>query len=96
MATDEKRPYVSAPDVFGSHLIAPLPEGTRMNAAFLLVKLDDGSWCARQVGEAYSRSEFLGQLSPYTHALLEGEAEGWYPEDDDESAPSTAPNSGHP
>lgn len=50
-----------------------------------------------QVGEAYNRSEFLGQLSAYTHALLEGEADGWYPEeDDDESGPSVAPNSGNP
>lgn len=72
-----------AAEVFGRHLIAPVPEGTSMTAAFVLVKLDNGEWSARQVGDTYDRTEFLGQLSAYTHSLLQSEADGWYEDDDD-------------
>lgn len=88
MSQDERRPAVPANEVFGEELIAPLPEGSRMEAAFVLVKLDDGDWCARQVGGTYNRVEFLGQLSAYTHSLLRDEAAGWFPDDDD--APASA------
>ena len=83
MSSDETRPKVAAQDVFGDLTIAPLPEGTAATAAFLLVKLDNGEWCARSIGDdAYNRVEFLGQLSSYAHALLVDEANGWFEDDD--------------
>ena len=87
MAENERRPPVPAEEVFGDHLIAPLPEGTQLEAAYILVKLDDGDWCARQVGKSsYNRVEFLGQLTSYTHWLLQDEASGWFIDDDDTPA----------
>lgn len=86
MARDETRPAVAASDVFGDLLIAPLPDGTKAEAVFVLVKLDDGEWCARGVGgDAFNRVEFLGQLTAYTHSLIQSEAEGWF----DDGDPST-------
>ena len=87
MASDELRAPVQADEIFGAQTIRPLPAGTALDAAFLLIKLDDGNWCARQVGAAYNRVEFLGQLSAYTHSLLQDEADGWF--DDDASSPAT-------
>lgn len=83
MASDELRVPVHADEIFGGSTIKPLPVGTSLESAFLLVKLDDGNWCARQVGAAYNRVEFLGQLSAYTHSLLQDEAEGWLEDDTD-------------
>jgi hypothetical protein len=85
MATDEKRQPVPAAEVFGDLKVAPLPDGTKAEAAFLLVKLDDGDWCARSIGPDYNRVEFLGQLSAYTQSLLQSEATGWF-EDEDSNA----------
>lgn len=83
MSMNETREPVSANEVLGDLRVAPLPEGTRADAAFLLVKLDDGDWCARSIGgDAYNRVEFLGQLSAYTRSLLVSEAEGWLEDDD--------------
>jgi hypothetical protein len=83
VAADETRPKVQAFEVLGDLRVAPLPEGTKAAAAFLLVKLDDGDWCARSIGgDAYNRVEFLGQLSAYTRALLVDEAIGWSEDDD--------------
>jgi len=49
----------------------------------MLVKLDDGDWCARSIGgDSYNRVEFLGQLTSYTHSLLVDEAAGWNEDDD--------------
>jgi hypothetical protein len=87
MATDELHAPVSAEEIFAGQMIRPLPAGTALEAAFLLVKLDDGNWCARQVGTAYNRVEFLGQLSAYTHSLLQDEADGWLDDDDDSTPP---------
>lgn len=83
MATDELRAPVLADEIFAGQTIRPLPAGTALEAAFLLVKLDDGNWCARQVGTAYNRVEFLGQLSAYTHSLLQDEADGWLDSEED-------------
>ncbi len=83
MSTDESRPPVSGEEILRGQFVRPLPEGTQVDAAFLLVKLDDGDWCARQIGDSYNRSEFLGQLSSYIHALLESEAEDWFEDEDD-------------
>lgn len=84
MSTEEKREPVAASDVFGGLRIAPLPEGSKAEAAFVLVKLDDGDWCARTVGgDAYNRTEFLGQLTAYTHSLTVSEADGWLEDEDD-------------
>ncbi|MFC7943078.1 hypothetical protein ACFUPZ_07450 [Microbacterium oxydans] len=86
MATEETRSPVAASEVFGDLRIAPLPDGTKAEAVFVLVKLDDGDWCARSVGgDAYNRVEFLGQLTAYTHGLMQSEATGWY----DDGDPST-------
>jgi len=72
-----------AHEVFADLVVAPLPEGTRAEAVFMLVKLDDGDWCARSIGgDAYNRTEFLGQLTAYTHALKVDEAAGWNEDDD--------------
>ncbi|WP_421732607.1 hypothetical protein [Cellulomonas sp.] len=83
MATDETRPTVPGSEVLGDMRVAPLPEGTRAEALFMLVKLDDGNWCARSVGgDAYNRVEFLGQLTAYTYGLKVSEAEGWFDDED--------------
>ena len=82
MARDEIRLPVSASEVLGDLTVAPLPEGTRAESVFMLVKLDDGEWCARSIGPTYNRAEFLGQLSSYTHSLLQSEANGWFEDDD--------------
>lgn len=88
MASDERRPPVPAAEVFGRHLITPIPEGTSMTAAFVLVRLDNDEWSARQVGDTYNRTEFLGQLSAYTHSLLQSEADDWYEDEDDDEETS--------
>lgn len=82
MSEDEKRPPVPAEQVLGGLLVAPLPEGTKAEAVFMLVKLDNGEWCARSIGERYNRVEFLGQLSAYTLSLTQDEASGWFVDDD--------------
>ncbi len=82
MATEETRPEVDAQEVFGELKIAPIPDGTAPIAAFVLFKLDDGTWSARSAGEHYNRVEFLGQLSAYTKALLDAEAADWFEDDD--------------
>lgn len=82
MSSNESRDPVPAAEVFGDLRIAPLPEGTSAESAFLLVKLDNGEWCARSVGPSYNRTEFLGQLVAYTHGLTVSEAEGWFEDDD--------------
>ncbi|WP_434317996.1 hypothetical protein [Leifsonia sp. P73] len=82
MATDERRDPVPAAQVLGELLVAPLPEGTKAESVFMLVKLDDGDWCARSVGAGYNRTEFLGQLVAYTHGLTVSEAEGWFDDED--------------
>lgn len=83
MATDQTQARVAASEVLGHLEVAPLPEGTRAEAVFMLVKLEDGEWCARSVGgEAYNRVEFLGQLTAYTHGLTISDAEGWFEEED--------------
>lgn len=83
MATDEARPAVPASEVLADLRVAPLPEGTRAEAVFMLVKLDDGNWCARSIGgDSYNRTEFLGQLTAYTHALKVDEAMGWNDDED--------------
>ncbi|WP_298457899.1 hypothetical protein [uncultured Cellulomonas sp.] len=84
MSQDEKRPEVPAHEVLGDLTVAPLPAGGVAEAAFLMVKLDNGEWCARSVGALYNRVEFLGQLVAYTHALTRDEAAGWF--DDSETA----------
>jgi hypothetical protein len=96
MATDEKRAPVPAAQVFGDLTIAPLPEGTKIEAAYLLIKLDrepdgdDDEWCVRSIGERYNRVEFLGQLVSYTHALTQDESNGWFDDDDAEDVPPSA------
>lgn len=82
MADDEKRPPVAASELLGDFLVRPLPEGTQAEAAFLLVKLTNGEWSARSIGEAYNRTEFLGQLVAYTHGLTVSEATEWFEDDD--------------
>ena len=77
MADDEMRPRVTAAEVFGDAQVAPLPEGTSVEAAFMLIKLSDGAWCARSVGDGYNRVEMLGQLVAYTTALAQDEGSGW-------------------
>ncbi|MCW2622047.1 MAG: hypothetical protein JWL64_1649 [Frankiales bacterium] len=76
---------VLANDVFGDLRIAPLPDGTKVRAAFILVQLDDGDWCARSVGDEYDRVTFLGALTSYTHALRQDEAVGWFEDNDTNS-----------
>jgi hypothetical protein len=82
MATDETRNPVPAIEVLGDLKVAPIPEGTRAEAVFMLIKLDNGEWSARSVGSGYNRIEFLGQLSAYTASLLQSEASGWFEDDD--------------
>ncbi len=82
MATDETQPRVSASQIFGNLTFVPLPESTAVDAAFVLIKLSNGEWCARSVGEGYERVEMLGQLVAYTHALTQDEARGWFSDDD--------------
>lgn len=82
MATDEKRSPVPAGEILGELRVAPIPEGAKAEAAFLLVKLDNGDWSARSIGEKYNRSEFLGQLVSYTHSLMVSEASTWFEDDD--------------
>lgn len=89
--SNEVREPVPSQQVFGEHLIAPLPDGSQMEAAFVLVKLDDGDWCARQVGPDYNRVEFFGQLSAYTRSLLQSEAEGRFEDDNDAHAARAKP-----
>jgi hypothetical protein len=78
MAVDETRPRVPGEQILQGQMVAPMPEGTAIEAAFLLVKLNDGEWCARSIGEGYNRVEFLGQLVAYTRALAQDEADGWF------------------
>ena len=78
MATDETRPLISVGEALGSLAMAPLPLGSNAEAVFMLIKLDDGDWCARSVGDSYNRVEFLGQLTAYTHGLTVDEAAGWF------------------
>jgi hypothetical protein len=88
MAEDEARPHVPADQVFGDLQIVPLPEGTSMEAAFVLIKLSDGAWCARSVGgDSYNRveMEMLSQLVAYTTALAQDEGRGWAGDDDPET-----------
>jgi len=83
VATEDSRSPVLASEVLGDLPMVPLPEGTRAEAVFMLVKLDDGDWCARSIGgDSYNRTEFLGQLTAYTHALMVDEARGWAEDDD--------------
>lgn len=82
MSTDEQRPAVPAAQVFRNLTIAPIPEGSAVEAAFVLIKLTDGDWCARSVGDAYNRVEMLGQLTAYTQSLTLDEARGWFEDDD--------------
>ena len=82
MSVNETRPAVPAHQVLGELTVAPLPEGTLAEAVFMLIKLDDGGWCARSIGEHYSRVEFLGQLVAYTHSLTQDEASGWFEGDE--------------
>jgi hypothetical protein len=78
MSEDETRAKVPGEEILRGQMVAPLPEGTAIDSAFLLVKLDDGEWCARSIGDSYNRLEFLGQLVAYTRALTQDEAEGWF------------------
>lgn len=78
MATDETRPLIPVGEALASLAMAPLPAGTNAEAVFMLIKLDDGEWCARSVGASYNRVEFLGQLTAYTHGLTVDEATGWF------------------
>ena len=78
MAADETRPKVPGDQILRGQMVAPLPVGTGIDSAFLLVKLDDGEWCARTIGEGYNRVEFLGQLVAYTRALAQEEGDGWF------------------
>jgi hypothetical protein len=82
MSQDEKRPEVPAHEVFGTLTVAPLPDGAAPEAAFIMIKLDNGEWCGRSVGASYNRVEFLGQLVAYTHALTRDEAAGWFEDDE--------------
>jgi hypothetical protein len=82
LSTSENRPNVPARDLVGDLLAAPLPEGTKAEAIFMMVKLDDGEWCARSIGDAYNRSEFLGELIGYTHALTLSSADDWLEDPD--------------
>ena len=77
---------MDASEVLGDLLVAPLPQGTKAEAVFMMVKLDDGDWCARSIGgDAYNRVGFLGQLVAYAHGLKVDEAMGWF----DDGDPST-------
>lgn len=80
VATDETRPYIPVGEALPTLTMAPLPEGTNPEAVYMLIKLDDGDWCARTVGDTYNRVEFLGQLTAYTHGLTVDEASNWFEE----------------
>ena len=82
MSYEELREQVPAATVLGDLTVAPMPEGTRAEAVFMLIKLDNGEWSARSIGPTYNRIEFLGQLSAYTSGLLQSEAAGWFEDDD--------------
>lgn len=82
MADDETRPKVPGEEVLRGQMVAPLPEGTAIESAFLLVKLDNGEWCARTISDRYNRVEFLGQLVAYTRDLAQDEADGWFLDED--------------
>ena len=73
---------VAAAEVLGGLQIESIPEGTQVQAAFLLMKLDSGQWAARSIGDAYNRTEFLGALTSYAHALRSSESEGWLEDDE--------------
>jgi hypothetical protein len=80
VATEDTQPYIPVGDVFPTFTMAPLPEGASAEAVYMLIKLADGDWCARTVGDTYNRLEFLGQLTAYTHGLTMAEASGWFEE----------------
>ena len=82
MASDEQGEPVPSNEVFGDLRIAPLPEGTKVRAAFVLLQLDNGEWSARSVGDDYDRVTFLGALTSYTHGLRQDEANGWFEDTD--------------
>lgn len=89
MATEETRDHVQPEVAFAGMTFAPMPEGTKAEAVFALVKLDreagggQDEWCVRTTGE-YNRLEFLGALSAYVQAQLQDEAQGWLEDDEDE------------
>jgi hypothetical protein len=82
VSEDETRPLVPGEEILRGQMVAPLPEGAALHSAFLLVKLDNGEWCARSIGREYNRVEFLGQLVAYTRAVAQDEAEGWFLDQD--------------
>jgi len=82
VSTDESRPLVPGDEILRGHMVAPLPADAALDSAFLLVKLDNGEWCARTIGDDYNRVEFLGQLVANTRALAQDEAEGWFLDED--------------
>ncbi|WIM92515.1 hypothetical protein ACTOB_004458 [Actinoplanes oblitus] len=82
MSEDETRPAVPGEEILRGQMVAPLPDGAALCSAFLLVKLDNGEWCARSIGAGYNRVEFLGQLVAYTRALAQDEAQGWFLDED--------------
>ena len=55
MATDETRPYIPVGEALPILTMAWLPEGTNAEALYMLIKLDDGNWCARTVGDTQPR-----------------------------------------
>lgn len=77
VSTNEERPHVPLRDLVGELTAAPLPEGTSAESIFMMIKLDDGSWCARSIGDSYNSSEFLGELVGYTHAATLSSANEW-------------------
>lgn len=81
MSKDEGRAKVPGEAILRGQMVAPLPEDAAIDSAFLLVKLDNGEWCARSIGDNYNRLEFLGQLVAYTRALAQDEAEDWFLDD---------------
>jgi len=85
MSTNEERPNVPLRELVGELTAAPLPEGTTAEAIFMMVKLDDGSWSVRSIGESYNRSEFLGELVGYTHAATLSVADEWLEDPEYES-----------
>ena len=89
MASSETRPDVGPEVAFAGLTFAPVPEGTKPKAVFVLVKLDGDAgagqdeWCVRTAG-AYNRLEFFGALSAYVEALKRDEALGWFEDEDDD------------
>lgn len=83
MAVEERGPYVPARDLMGDLRAAPLPEGTEAEAIFMMVKLNDGNWCVRSIGDTYNRGEFHLELMGFTHAVTLASAGEWS-EDPDE------------